>query len=268
MLQPFRVVDDDRVKTVVDNGVSLFSSTGIADLRRTRRVMNLRNQKREVVNASFWLAEVLATCNSPDEILEVIPRELHEALNDPRIPRPSRRQAIYGVGWVSHSPGAPIIPTTYRFSNLQNITRLEVGREDLPEGEDFNFSSSLELPRDTSKGIDRTLRDRVSRGNDPAEVAAYLVTTLRAVADFTPTLGKGVLVTCLPRNLIDSALKTNIWKFKAGRPSLDCITFDYYSADKDVGIYHGPSISIGGLVAGNLNMDHNGVVDFGFHIGS
>jgi hypothetical protein len=63
---------------------------------------------------------------------------------------------------TNHGPGAPIIPATYRFSNLEDISRIEGVRKDLPEGEDFSFSTSLKLPRDTWKGVDRTLRDRVA----------------------------------------------------------------------------------------------------------
>jgi hypothetical protein len=238
------VRDDDATKAVVFELQVAFGYTGLAELPRSQAArQRWPRQGANWVPTNEWLAEVLAIAGQEGDPITRLAQETVASLRratyrvrDPMV----RRIAFIAVGWTQVPPDGDDQPVLFTLSNLddpsQLTSRLEtLGRRVSAVHSSLAHESTL---RDSlERGIAKCVRHRTG----PAAAGRLLVEAIRDVAARDKTVGRGLLVNCVPLNAIKAARAGGSFGLAASEPSLDGATFYYMPATGDF-VQHAPEL--------------------------
>ena len=248
--------DDEQNKAVLWCRRIAFAYTGLAELGPEQRT-------------DLWLAQTLADLESTVAtrsqgglIAGVAQRATFE------LDRPSltaleaerRRHAFVGIGWARFRDGDPLEPYRVLVSNFHEAAEDDDNelRELTGATRDFRHGARvLErgaggfveiFPTDSYAGDVQRFVAQLAHATDPPAdpdlVTSLLVDEVRATADRNPDVGRGVMVTILPR----AAVERDSGFLLAGPPEPDQATFLYVPPGRASGVIHGPTTTCGGSV--------------------
>ncbi|WP_200216144.1 hypothetical protein, partial [Micromonospora coerulea] len=202
---------------------------------------NAYRDHRNVKPVDDWITEIVGGATSVDDLYTSLLSAATDWLESRRVPHP---QAFSLVGWApqldgSHVAYAGLISNFHdQRGNLRAATKeftwLRAMRNGAVERPGTFFLARagalmrLEEFRAAMRGLKRVMR----AGGDPARAADILTAVIRLVAEREPTVGKEVMITCLPRpsgTENDQFLGTS----RAGRPSLSHPSFFYRGTGDD-----------------------------------
>ncbi len=200
------IFDDEANKAIFLEGRMAMAYTGLASIN------NQRTDK--------WLAQALLNSQTPDlgsamnylsekatQAFKILPRSLSNA---------QRRTAFIAVGWVllKEDGGFPA-PIFCSISNsldsnfnwLPNAeskfsVRSFIGPANIPIY--FLKSSGQNIDLITAKKLLRTIKRCGEHMTGPEPVARLLVEQIYRTADRNHTVGKSLIITCVPRNILFS----------------------------------------------------------------
>jgi len=249
---------DDATKAVLYGLHTTFGYTGLAHLRRSAKVCDRRNKPGEPVATHMWLVEVLNLYpNSLEHALVAIQEEMNFVTLVSYLPK----HAFIGVGWIDKGPGTPIEPAIHEIANIdskfQRTDRFQRYSIVLQKDQPFLTHWSSPGPEKIVMKTARLIRRRMRRGGAPSEIAGILREAVREVAKEDTTVGRGVLVTCVPKKqaLDDAAGKG--WSITAVAPNLESFSFLHFPAKHEIGLAHGPAIAIGENFAPKIILEGN-----------
>lgn len=239
------LTEPDTTKTVLWNGNMLFSYTGVSALPRPLRVHRERSPglSRQWPTIT-WLSELLTVVRDEEEVAEVLREEASRALGSSGLPVEQRGHAFIGVGWSFGQPTHPVRPIWVEVTNLspgpEFVTRSGV----LADDADPMVRSS----RPGDDDLISTLLVEIAADPGPAGAGRALVAALREVAEHDDTVGRDVLLTCLPHTQMDRMASTGRWSMSNREPDLDHVVFRYLPAGVHDGVARGPAAVLGGNV--------------------
>jgi hypothetical protein len=163
-------------------------------------------------------------------------------------PETDRHHAFVGVGWEVAASGRT--PFLICESNAMSETgdwlrqpreRFRAYRRALdPLGDPYTLLVAGAEMSDTALGyLHAQLGSLTSESHEPGPVARILIETVRAEADQSDAIGKGVMVNCIP---ISPGPPTREIHLIAGQPSLDTRTFTYVPTGSFEGRWLGPLV--------------------------
>ena len=248
-----RIFEDKENKVVDWSGQILFGYTGLA--RVIKKPMDC------------WLAEALLNDAKSQyvtitEILDKVTRKATATFKFLKVDRKWKRMTIAGVGWVQYFEDNRIKPIICFISNCiddngmdmpapkaeftHTAFELDIGGNGfylMPTGQFIGKECSLALKRN----IEKCLKNDVG----PEPVGRLLVEAIRDVAKSNSTVGKNVLVSCIPKeSLHKNRIKTPEgsvgFYVSLSKPQRQDRTFLYFPEDKEEGVQYGPNFVLGG----------------------
>jgi hypothetical protein len=239
--------EDERNKAVLWCNRLAFAYTGLAELGPMRE------------NTDVWLSRELAewwsegdgTELGQDALVATIIDRATAAMKRPRIvrniPRAQRMHAFAGTGWARFDGVGEMVPYIVQIHNQEvrpdGTTRVrdEFGFfvHRLPEGDNPIFVNWI----GQELGDEEALLDNLKR-SDPASkefgpyAAEVLAEIVRRVADRNQLVGRGLLISALPRWAIRPGSRETF--LLAGGPSWDDLTFLHLPSDADDPVIRGP----------------------------
>jgi hypothetical protein len=226
-----RVADDNTTKAVLWNWHTAWAYTGLAFVGTPEE------------STAAWLTNVLAKQPAIQAGVKALAAEATSAFGWFR-----KRQAFVGVGWgdeessgemravlwvVSNFHGdSGVIPPRATFTDrmLLHPGTLRVEIDAIPD----------RLTAAERKSLLRQIRVSLERGTGPATIARLMVEQVREVARRDKTVGKGVLVTCLPKTMV-LATEGAVW---ASQPTRTEATFMSLPRDEWSGVVWPPNVAI------------------------
>jgi hypothetical protein len=249
--------DDNRNKAVIWCNRLAFAYTGFAELGTESRT-------------DLWIASTLSAWAGtlpPDKqkqdavVAALAKAAATELSNKPfrDVPRDRRQHAFVGAGWACFDGATDFEPYIATMANYRgkpgNPTpaedEFEVGIQRLPEdkkiwvnwmGQDLGEREVAALD-----GLNGMLRDPTTFG---LSAAGLLADQVRSVAARNRTVGRGLLISALPRSAIVPGQAENI--LLAGPPEEGQLTFLYVPPDEDEGVQYGPTYVCGQSTMANF----------------
>jgi hypothetical protein len=265
-----QVMDDDRNKAVVWNGMIAFAYTGVTPI--------------DDESTDIWFTRTLldaAKAGLPPELPPLLSYLSDSATRAfarlTRLKGRTFRHAFVGVGWAKISPldqpsdQGQFLPLICSISNA-----IDEDGNWLPEAQPsftwrghavagsgtlLHFSSAGQ-PLDTAhtNRIQRELRRVIKGGAGPRSATCFLVEAVRSVARRNKTVGSNLMVTCLPRKPAERAiLGERSISLASASPNLESNSFQYMSARTTVG--YGPHCIFGTQYMGDMKIDAPAGVD-------
>lgn len=241
--------DDERNKAVLWCNRLSFSYTGLAQL----------GPKREATDE--WLTREIAEWSeshgggeqSQDALIAAIMSRADLAMKRPLIARLTpelKRHAFAGVGWARFDGAGEMVPYIVRMQNHWE------GSDTVAD--EFRYSierlPSVDNPLAVTwigqeLGEERALLEDLRKGNPASReygpyAAKVLAGIVRAVADRNEFVGRGLLISALPRWAIHPG-STETLLLSSG-PSWDELTFLHLPSDDDDPVWRGPLYVCGG----------------------
>jgi hypothetical protein len=265
-----QVMDDDRNKAVVWNGIIAFAYTGVTPV--------------DDESTDVWLTRTLidaAKAGLPPELPSLLSYVRDSATNAfARLARLHGRtfpHAFVGVGWAKIRPRdrpndqGQILPLICSISNALDETGNWLAHAQptftwrghaVPGSSTLLHFSSAGQPLDTAHAnrIQRELRRVIKGGTGPRSATRFLVEAVRSVARRNKTVGANLMVTCLPRKPAERAiLGEQSISLVSASPDLETNSFQYMSARTTVG--YGPHCIFGTQYIGDMKIDAPAGVD-------
>jgi len=166
---------------------------------------------------------------SLDQLILFLAQEATESvrLTAPRDPR----LMIHGLSWATAQPEDILGPCLWTVSNYDPVSgqahadfNVQVHRP--PDGNDFGVLPSKRLPSEIKTRTTRLLRRAFAR-TGPRSMARILTACVRDVASRDPTVGRNLLLVCLPREAVSAAERGEGFEIGTGEPEADRATFLY-----------------------------------------
>ena len=258
-----QVMDDDRNKAVVWNGIIAFAYTGVTPV--------------DDENTDIWLTRTLIDAAKAGLSLELPP--LLSFLRDSATSAFARLARLHGrtfhhtfvgIGWAQRDQGQ-ILPFICSISNeldengswLAQAQTTFNWRGHAVSGSDtlLQFSSAGQ-PLDTAhvNRIQRELRRVIKGGAGPQSATRFLVEAVRSVARRNKTVGSNLMVTCLPRKPAERAiLGERSISLASASPKLEFNSFQYMSDRTTVS--YGPHCIFGTQYIGDMKIDAPAGID-------
>jgi hypothetical protein len=230
-----RPISKDTNKAIHFARAMLFAYTGPAELEGTA--------------TATWIADRLSAGGDPEESLAALHEGLERAIGRFRRADPLRAFAVDGVGWALDRVTGAIVPRLLRFSNciddrgvwtgtLQDEIRVWDGFLKPHAGLNMR-AAGQPVPLAIGQRWERQIRRRVAAGAPVADIGRCMVELVRDVAARNTAVGRGVLLSAIPRGAIE--LPTGITL--ATMPVPDTATFKYFPEGSLEGIDKGPEIA-------------------------
>lgn len=246
--------DDEKNKSVLWCHRMAFAYTGLAELGMERRTdLWLANRMAE------WEATVSGPSVDQGELVVAIRDKATEYFRGPRIsriPADQRRHAFVGVGWGKIEGAAEYAPYSVVIANFVGSGPARerfIWDGARLEGDDGHLSW---FGQDLTADEQRFAQDRL-RTLDPYSTgyadhaSAIMGETIRAVAHRSEAVGRGLLITVLPRGSLP-ATKGGGGFLLAGSSEPDTQTFLYVAPDDTQGVQYGPTYTCGGRLMTNF----------------
>jgi hypothetical protein len=248
--------DDHRNKAVVWCNRLAFAYTGFAELGKDHRTdLWIAGELGE------WGQSIPPDGQSQDALLAALAKAAARELSSAPwrdVPRDRRQHAIVAAGWACFDGGdfEPYIATLSNYGGKPgNPTpaqdHFEAGVQRLPADKDLwvnwmgqDLGESEIAALDELRGM---LRDPSTFGLSAAGLLADLV---RSIADRNHYVGRGLLITALPRSAI--ARKQSETILLAGPPEEGQLTFLYVPPGADEGVQYGPTYVCGETTMANF----------------
>lgn len=242
-------VDDESNKSVLWTHLNAFAFTGIGNLGVKHRT-------------DLWLANRIAKLEGETSVeregqggmFRAIAEHATEYFNGARISRIDkdlRRHAFVAVGWGRENGEGDFVPHMVRIGNFSAGSpvgdKFEIAVERLQDPREVKIwwdGQSLLAEEQEDLGALRSLNPATV---DFARSASYVLGELiRKVASRNDAVGRGLLITVLPRASIGKEEPSGMLLAAPARE--DVQTFLYISADSREGIVYGPTVVSGGMV--------------------
>ncbi len=254
--------DDDTTKGVLFNSNFTFGYAGEAELYRAQAVQAANKTKFELIPTHQWLIEVLCLkWHSLESSLANVYEELRRVLNNlSKMPA----HVFIGMGFINRKVEDPVFPVIYEITNINLHDRsiqqkLDLHEYYIPPGEDFlTHYSPCEFPKTIKKRTRRDIQRALDGDCGPRDIAAILARTVREVAACNTLVGRGLLITCLPRQQVERVKAGGDWTYTTKPFNLDNFTFQYLPAEADLengGISYGPAFCVNGNCTSALSME-------------
>jgi hypothetical protein len=237
------LVDDEANKAVLWCGWLAFAYTGLAEIQGQ--------------STDEWLGACLNGARSDQQA--TVQKIVNDATNAFRSPSlRGRRHAFVGAGWADFGGGV-FQPYLACVSNF-----FERGQGWLPNARDhftgwvhslgqdqwFFFVAGQSIAEDERRRLERAIRHGVERSVATHELTRLLVVQAREVAQRNSSVGRGLLVTAIPRASVEN--DTGERFIAAGPPEENLGTFLYYPPGADDGTQYGPIYVCGGTTMMNF----------------
>ena len=236
------VFDDEANKAVLFCGRMAFSYTGLGFIEKDR--------------TDIWLTQALvnAKTSSLSEAASSLARQATDALKKSTLSRSLRRLVFTGIGWALLPNEAQVSPIILTVSNALDDTGAWLAyaeteftvRPNVGPNQQRAFilrSYGQNLPLRELVRTTRYLRRCVERQTGPEPVAKLLADKIRLLADTYPTVGKSLMVSCLPRKAAFSSNQLILTDLSpsAGMTMRNTASFAYLSANGNDVIKYGPN---------------------------
>jgi hypothetical protein len=238
--------EDERNKAVLWCNRLAFAYTGLAELGPLREATDVW-LSRELAE---WWSEAEGE-HSQDAIVAAIMERAAAAMRRPRIARnnrPAQRlHAFVGVGWARFDGAGGMVPYIVEINNRDPEVEGEIRARDefaylthrLPDGENPIFVNWVGQELGPEKARLEELRkvDPASKEFGP-HAAEVMVGIVRAVAARNDLVGRGLLISALPRWAIHPGSRETF--LLAGGPMWEQLTFLHLSSDEEDPVLRGP----------------------------
>jgi hypothetical protein len=245
------VSDDDANKAVLFAHRAAYSYTGLAEMGPMRQ------------RTDEWLAQSIREAPGQGEAMDALAVAATERFKRPPIRRLSddiKRHEFIGAGWAKFpDSGGEFEPYAAAVSNFRGVLR-----ERIPLQEEFlriTFRKQTDqdaILLDGGYELSNSERDAIwqnlavaARSEKPVYgFIEVLIKAIRDVAAHVETVGRGALVTCLPRAAVERARTEHL--LLLGDPEEDENTFLYVGADDNNLVQYGPIVTTtsGGIMSG------------------
>jgi hypothetical protein len=234
-LPDLRLLDDKRVKAVLFNNIASWAYTGLAELPRSDSVENARNEPASRIPTHQWLAELLTLPASYDELHALLAQEAGTAITRLRLPVKYRQLAFVGTFWATNESGdgiEPMFVQVWNYGDGRSVGDFNFVTAKLKAGDSYGLHASKALPRAVDRRVLRGLESALhQRHLGPASAARLLIEAVRETGRrYDKTVGRSVIVSCLPRIPVTTMLSSGNWKAKEGSPDLNYVTFQRIGA--------------------------------------
>jgi hypothetical protein len=192
------LVDDDTNKVVQYESHLCFAYTGLAEIRYRA--------------TDKWLMETLSGHGNPNKAVEALKQAATDDFRKIALPAARKRHAFVGCGWTRVGGRDPraLEPTIMLVSNALEDGRWRVeahdeftfGRARLRPGVPFTFyATGQRLPAGIARGLIRQIEAAQGHGSGPGVIARLLGRAVRDVAASNSAVGRGLLVSILPKKV-------------------------------------------------------------------
>lgn len=237
------VADENANKAVFFAHRAVYGYTGIAAVGPYRQ------------STDEWLADAIASAPDQGQAMDALARAATERWKHRLIrsyPPELRRHEFAGAGWakfhdgdgqfesyvsvVSNFRGPDRKPIPLSDNFLRIVFRLE------PEHDALLIDCGYELSQEDRARVFTRLSHVAQSEASAWKFATVVVDAIREIADRSDveTVGKGVLVTCIPKKIVETPRDFNI--VLATAPMEDEATFLYIDEDVDTAIQYGPIV--------------------------
>jgi hypothetical protein len=207
-------------------------------------------------STDHWLMQALVNARtaSLSEALHSLAAQGTARLRKLGLPKVYKRLAFAGIGWALLPEAEFLSPVICSVSNAQADdwswlheatdefrVRYNIGPQ-LPASN--IISAGVPLPQGELTTVRRHLRRCLARGTGPEPVARLLVKEIRRIAGMHGTVGKNLMVTCLPAQSVFAAEHPTLTNLAPSAPFTmrDNPSFYHVSAtDRDV-VTYGPNL--------------------------
>lgn len=242
------VKDDESNKAVLIDGRMAFGYTGIAEVEGTR--------------TDYWLAQLFGHVPTKDlaAVAERIRQEATSAFRRTRVANSQwLRHAFVGVGWGSYQAENFLAPFLVTITNALDAA----GEWEYAPSADFRFvlnqwgatvgefaiaSAGQSLAGAERKAIWRHVRRVVRRDAPRRAMLRALIDSCLWVAGRYATVGKSLMVLCIPRSAVERQFATGEIIALTGPPGDDFASFLYLREGGASLTQYGPHFAAGGSV--------------------
>jgi hypothetical protein len=242
-------VDDESNKSVLWAHLNAFAFTGIGNLGIDHRT-DLWLAKQ----IAKWEEETAEDQQGQEGLFRALAQRSTDYFNGPRISRIDKelkRHAFVCGGWGREDDQSELMPHMVRIGNFfhgapgEKEFGIAVERLQEPGGIKVRWDGQDLLPEEQAELEALTLLNPASV--DFAHGASYILGELiRKVAARNDSVGRGLLITVLPRNSIGAGEQSGMLVAAPAEEHVQ--TFLYLAADGREGIVYGPTVVSGGMV--------------------
>ncbi|MDG4829079.1 hypothetical protein O7627_07140 [Solwaraspora sp. WMMD1047] len=201
---------------------------------------NAYRDHRNVKPVDDWITEIVGGARSVHDLYASLLNGATDWLESRRVPHP---QAFSLVGWAPQLDGTHLgyVGLISNFHDKRGTLRaptkeftwLRAMRNRTARPRSFFLARAGALMRpEEFRAAMRGLKRVMKAGGDPARAADILTGVIRLVAERDPTVGREVMITCLPRPS-GTGNEQFLVTSRAGRPSLSQPSFFYRGTGDD-----------------------------------
>jgi hypothetical protein len=249
-----RLEDDEANKAVVFCNRASFAYTGLASIGSHA--------------TDEWLVRCLinAKTESLSKALEYVAAQASRCFQSMRYSRQLKRHAFVGIGWTRLPGESFLAPILFSVSNAlgTDFSWLDQAQDQFrvnytigPQARSYNvISAGQNLTLAEMRRLRRRIRQCFERDTGPDPVVKLLAHEIRRIAQSNVTVGKSLMVVCLPKQAVLSQPKMFLTDLAQTSPMIQTTPSFYYLGNSaDVQTSFGPNTACNGQGFRNVKLE-------------